>query len=96
MTASEAPVVRETLTICNEKGLHARAAVKFVQCAQQWNARVTVEKDGIAVGADSIMGLMLLAAAKGTDIRVTAEGEDAEEAVAALSKLVSDRFEEPR
>lgn len=96
MTAPSPPVVEETLTICNEKGLHARAAVKFVNCATQWRSRITVEKDGVAVGADSIMGLMLLAAAKGTDIRVTAEGEDAEEAVAALSRLVAGRFEEPR
>ncbi len=96
MSASSPPVIRESLTICNEKGLHARAAVKFVHCAKQWGARITVEKDGVAVEADSIMGLMLLAAAKGTAIQVTAEGEDAEEAVAALGRLVADRFEEPR
>ncbi len=88
-------VVRR-LTICNEKGLHARAAAKFVTCVAAWDAHVTVEKDGTSVTGDSIMGLMMLAASKGTEICVTAEGQDAEEAVGALGDLVSGRFDEGR
>ncbi|WP_417517124.1 HPr family phosphocarrier protein [Minwuia sp.] len=82
--------------ICNEKGLHARAAAKFVQCTSEWNAKITVERGGMSVGGDSIMGLMLLAAANGCAIDVTATGPDAAQAVAALKTLVDDRFEEER
>lgn len=89
-------VVRETLTICNEKGLHARAAAKFVKCVAEWSADVTVEKGGMAVGGDSIMGLMLLAASTGCTIDVTAVGAEADQAVAALRTLVDGRFEEER
>jgi phosphocarrier protein HPr len=88
--------VRETLNICNEKGLHARAAAKFVNCVSQWTADVTVEKGGMAVGGDSIMGLMLLAAAQGCQIEVTAVGDDAVAAVEALRTLVDNRFDEER
>lgn len=92
----DSAVVRETLTICNEKGLHARAAAKFVNCVAEWSADVTVEKGGMAVGGDSIMGLMLLAAANGCTIDVTAVGTDADKAVAALRALVDGRFDEER
>lgn len=88
--------VRETLTICNEKGLHARAAAKFVNCVKAFEADVTVGKDGVAVGGESIMGLMMLGAAIGTVIEITAVGSDAEQAVAALRRLVADRFDEGR
>lgn len=88
--------VRETLTICNEKGLHARAAAKFVNCVKGFEADVTVGKDGVAVGGESIMGLMMLGAAIGTVIEITAVGSDAEQAVAALRRLVADRFDEGR
>lgn len=88
--------ITQRLTICNEKGLHARAAAKFVTCVAQWDAQVTVEKDGASVTGDSIMGLMMLAASKGTEICVTAEGQDAEEAIKALGNLVSGRFDEGR
>ncbi|WP_416896689.1 MAG: HPr family phosphocarrier protein [Minwuia sp.] len=96
MNAGGEPVVRETLTICNEKGLHARAAAKFVSCAAAWRSDITVEKGGVAVGGDSIMGLMMLAAAKGCTIEVTAVGSDATDAVAALKTLVDGRFDEER
>ncbi len=89
------PVTRR-LTICNEKGLHARAAAKFVTCVAEWDAQVTVEKDGASVTGDSIMGLMMLAASKGTEICVTAEGQEAEQAIMALGNLVSGRFDEGR
>lgn len=89
-------VLRETLTICNEKGLHARAAAKFVNSIKDFDAEVTVEKDGISVGGDSIMGLMMLAAANGTEIAVSAVGPEAEAAIHALRRLVAGRFDEGR
>jgi len=88
--------LRETMTICNEKGLHARAAAKFVNCVGGFSADITVEKGGMAVGGDSIMGLMLLAAAKGCQIDVPAVGEDAGDAIEALRTLVDGRFNEER
>ena len=80
--------------ICNQRGLHARAAAKFVQLAGQFDADVTVTKDGTSVVGTSIMGLMMLAAAKGTTIRVESEGAQAEEALDALKQLVSNGFDE--
>jgi phosphocarrier protein HPr len=87
------PVSRD-LPIVNKKGLHARAAARFVQCAERYEATVTVSKDQHSVGGTSIMGLMMLAAGIGSTIRVTATGPDAEAAVAALVALVADRFGE--
>lgn len=82
------------LPIVNKLGLHARAASKFVTVASQYNARVTVVKDGREVSGKSIMGVMMLAAARGSAIEVTAEGEDAEAAIEAIEALVADRFGE--
>ncbi len=82
------------LTICNQRGLHARAAAKFVKLAGDYDADVTVTKDGTAVTGTSIMGLMMLAAAKGTSIRVEAEGPQALDALQALSGLVAGGFDE--
>ena len=82
------------VTICNQRGLHARAAAKFVKVAGNFQATVTVTRDGMSVTGTSIMGLMMLAAAKGSDIRMTAEGDDAREALAALAELVANRFDE--
>ncbi len=82
------------LTIANKRGLHARAAARFVQCAEQFGAEVTVSKDSTTVGGTSIMGLMMLAAAPGSVIHVTAQGPDAEAALAALADLVEGRFGE--
>lgn len=84
------------LTICNEKGLHARAAAKFVNCAGAWSADVTVTKGGASVGGTSIMGLLMLAASKGCEIEISAVGPEASNAVAALKQLVEGRFEEER
>ncbi|MEC9346896.1 MAG: HPr family phosphocarrier protein [Pseudomonadota bacterium] len=88
--------VRDTLTICNEKGLHARAAAKFVNCVKGFESDVTVEKDGVAVGGESIMGLMMLGAAIGTTIEVIVVGPDADAALEAIRKLVAGRFDEGR
>jgi phosphocarrier protein len=82
------------LPIVNRRGLHARASAKFVQCADSFNASITVSKDQNTVGGTSIMGLMMLAAGIGSSIRVTAEGPDAEAALAAIARLVADRFGE--
>lgn len=82
------------LSVVNKLGLHARAASKFVNVASQFNARITVRKDGREVSGKSIMGVMMLAAARGSSISVTAEGSDADEALAALDALAADRFGE--
>lgn len=86
-------IVRD-LTIVNQRGLHARASAKFVQIAGEFQANVSVEKDGISVGGTSIMGLMMLAASPGCTIRVTASGPEAVEAMDALASLVAARFGE--
>lgn len=87
-------LIEKTLTICNQKGLHARAAAAFVKCATNFSANIMVEKDGQNVDGASILSLMMLAASKGTVIKVSADGEDAEEAIEALSVLVNTRFGE--
>ncbi|MGQ5701508.1 HPr family phosphocarrier protein [Sandaracinobacteroides sp. A072] len=83
-----------TLPIRNKRGLHARASAKFVTLASQYDATVTVSKDGSDVLGTSIMGLMMLAAANGDSIDVRAEGPQAEEALAALVELVARKFGE--
>jgi phosphocarrier protein len=86
--------IHRTLTIVNRKGLHARASAKFVQLAESFASELTITRDGMSVGGQSIMGLMMLAAGQGSTIDVEAEGEDAEAAMAAISALVADRFGE--
>jgi phosphocarrier protein len=83
-----------TVDVTNRRGLHARASAKFVTLAAAQTAAVEVEKDGSKVCGTSIMGLMMLGAAMGDRITISAEGDGAEEAVAALSQLVEDRFGE--
>ena len=83
-----------SLSIVNKLGLHARAASKFVTTASRFAADVRVSKDGREVSGKSIMGVMMLAAARGSRIHVSAEGEDAEAALDALDALVADRFGE--
>ncbi len=87
------PLVRD-LRVINKRGLHARAAVKFVQTAEKFEAVVSVMRDGHTVGGDSIMGLMMLAAGTGTTVRVVASGPQAREAMDALATLFADRFGE--
>lgn len=87
-------MLQKTLTICNIRGLHARASAKFVKCVESHNAKVTVSRDGSSVGGTSIMGLMMLAAAPGCTIDITATGDDAEDVMQALSDLVADKFGE--
>ena len=84
------------LSIVNEKGLHARASAKFVETVEKFDARATVSRDGMDVSGDSIMGLLMLGAAKGCEIDVTTKGEDAADLMDALAALVSDKFGEGR
>ena len=88
--------VQRSVEIVNERGLHARASARFVKLAGQFEAEVTVTKDGATVDARSIMGLMMLAAGPGSVIEITAEGPDAHAAAAALVELVEGRFDEDR
>ena len=85
---------RRVVTICNQRGLHARAAARFVKTAAQFAAEIWVRKNGTAVSGRSIMGLMMLAAASGTHIELTATGSDAEAAVATLANLIECKFDE--
>ena len=83
-----------TLEIQNEKGLHARASAKFVETVEAFDARADVSKDGMTVSGDSIMGLLMLAAAKGSTIDVATSGADAEPLIAAIASLIDDKFGE--
>ena len=82
------------LEIQNKKGLHARAAAAFVKAIENLDAEVTVERIGQTVSGCSIMGLMMLAASKGTTIKVNASGSQAQEAIEALTLLVNGKFGE--
>ena len=82
------------LTIVNEKGLHARASAKLVELVDGFDAEAEVSKDGISATGDSIMGLLMLAASRGTEIEVTTHGEQAEALADAIEALVADRFGE--
>lgn len=84
----------KTLRIINEKGLHARASAKFVEVVEQHDAQASVTKDGMTVSGDSIMGLLMLAASRGTSIDVTTSGTQAETLADALEALVANRFGE--
>ncbi len=84
----------QTFTIVNTLGLHARAAAQLVQTANRYRSEVHVEKDGTEVNGKSIMGVLTLAAAKGTTITVSCDGEDAETAMAALAKVIENGFGE--
>jgi phosphocarrier protein len=92
--ASGAPVLTRCLTIRNRRGLHARAAAKFVSLAERFGADVEVLKDGQSVPARSIMGLMMLGAGLGASIELRAEGWDAKEALEALTDLIESGFNE--
>ena len=87
-------IIRRVLRIVNEKGLHARASARFVEVVETYDAQAEVEKDGMRVSGDSIMGLLMLAASRGTSIEVTTSGAEAEVLADALQALVADRFGE--
>lgn len=83
-----------TLEIVNEKGLHARASAKLVEVVESFDASCEVGKDGMSASGDSIMGLLMLAAARGSIIDVQTSGPDAEALAEALSVLIADKFGE--
>ncbi len=83
-----------SLDIVNEKGLHARASAKFVETVASFDAEAEVTKDGMSVFGDSIMGLMMLAASKGTSIDIETSGNQSQELAQALTTLVAEQFGE--
>lgn len=84
----------KSIHISNKLGLHARASAKLVSTASRFSSEITLIKDQIEVNGKSIMGIMMLAAGKGSELRLRAEGQDADEAVEAIELLVNDRFGE--
>lgn len=93
MAEDTAPVVR-VVKIINTKGLHARASAKFVQTAARFDAVVTVQKDGSSVTGTSIMGLMMLGAGIGSELTLSSQGNQAQEAIDALQALIDNKFGE--
>lgn len=85
---------RRVLPIVNEKGLHARASAKFVEMVERFDAEASVSRDGMTVSGDFIMGLLMLAASRGSEITVETSGTDASALADALSDLVAQRFGE--
>ena len=92
--AVPADAISRELLIINKRGLHARASAKFVQMVERFNAEVWVTKGGETVGGTSIMGLMMLSAAPGTTILVSAKGPEAQAALDAIAALIADKFNE--
>jgi phosphocarrier protein len=86
--------VVETIKIVNKLGLHARPAALLVQTASKYRANIEIENDSIKVNGKSIMGVMMLAAAFGSEIKLFANGDDAEEAVAGIRALIESKFDE--
>lgn len=84
----------KSIHINNKLGLHARASAKLVSTASRFSSEIILIKDHIEVNGKSIMGIMMLAACRGTELRLRAEGNDAEEALEAIEQLVNDRFGE--
>lgn len=87
-------MISRELTIINKLGLHARAAAKLVSLASGFESEIRVAKDGKTVNGKSIMGVMMLAASQNTNITVTAEGNDEQDAIEKIEALVADRFGE--
>jgi phosphocarrier protein HPr len=86
--------IRADVEIVNRLGLHARAAARFVETASRFTAEVTVANGEEAVSGKSILGLMMLAAAEGTSLILTATGPDAEQAIDAIAELITQKFHE--
>ena len=89
-----ADTIERTLEIVNLKGLHARASAKFVEVVESFDGQADVEKDGLSTTGDSIMGLLMLAASKGSFIKVETSGDQALELADAIQALVEDKFGE--
>ena len=87
-------MIRHPITIINKLGLHARAAAKFVRLASQFSSEIKVARSNTEINAKSILGVMMLAAAKGTELELVAQGTDEADAIAALETLVNNKFDE--
>ncbi|RLA11910.1 MAG: HPr family phosphocarrier protein [Gammaproteobacteria bacterium] len=87
-------MISKKVTIINKLGLHARAASKLVNKANQFESEVFIDKQGNRINAKSIMGVMMLAASKGTEILLEVDGGDEEDCMIAVVQLIEDRFEE--
>ena len=87
-------MISQDITIINKLGLHARAASKLVNCASQFESEVLIDKQGNKVNAKSIMGVMMFAASKGTEIRLEVDGSDEIRCIEAISTLIANRFDE--
>lgn len=98
MTTDPTPstALKKSVTIVNERGLHARASAKFVKTAEQFSAKTLVSRDGVTVHGTSIMGLLLLGAAPGTTIDIETTGSDADAALESLTALVESGFGEEK
>jgi len=92
--AASAATARQVAKICNQRGLHARAAALFVKTAHRFDADIWVRKNGTIVSGRSIMGLMMLAAGSGAELQISAAGPDADAAVETLARLVECKFDE--
>jgi len=88
-------VTAQSVTVVNELGMHARAAARFVHLATRFRARIRVSRHGREIDGKSIMGLLLLAAARGSRVTIAADGADEHDAVAALAALIENGFGEP-
>ena len=86
--------ISRNVEIVNKLGLHARAAAQFVQHASNYTSHIEIEKDNRRVNGKSIMGVMMLAAAKGSEVILYADGDDAEESINRLEELINNRFNE--
>lgn len=84
----------QKITIINKLGLHARASAKFVSLASEFSAEIMLKRNGQQINGKSIMGIMMLAAAKGAEIEICADGKDEKKAIEELTELVNDRFGE--
>ena len=87
-------MIKQNITIINKLGLHARAASKLVNCASQYESDVLIGRNGNQVNAKSIMGVMMLAAAKGSSVELETNGSDEQAAMEALVALINDKFGE--
>ena len=87
-------MLEKDFTIVNKLGLHARASALLVKNATRFHSEIRIEREGVEVNGKSIMGIMMLAAAKGSTIRVRVEGDDQEEAMSALGELITNGFGE--
>lgn len=84
----------QKITIINKLGMHARASAKFVSLASEFSAEITLKRNGQQVNGKSIMGIMMLAAAKGAEVELCADGKDEKKALESLTELINNRFGE--